>query len=501
MSASIAGCSLIDICQLPAEGKMSRVRKSPLLIISLAAALGATAIYLLPLPAVGRMSWPFVVVFAGLSLVQLFSAVLVLAEPTWTRLLFASAGALTVFALWVLVRLVGALPDPDPWIPVNSVIGFTDGVCAGLELMAAVGLAVVALGWTRPEGSLLGRILSWAGVTALSALVLMATTVGVIASSDGFAGAGFPGGTVAPQDLPAGQLSTVEYCRPDGVPLAMDLYTRPAENRDVEAAPVVMYVHGGGALGDRKTYGAGGELANHQGALFTPLQQRLNGLGFVVAAIDHRLPPATPWPAQIEDVKCAVRFLRAHAADLVIDPERIGVWGASGGGHLASLLGLTGPEDGFDVGLHLDQSSTVQAVVDMFGPTDLNDFDDAAPLGRLMARISFGSSTEVRAAASPINHVRPDAPSFLILHGTDDTTVVPRQSTRLARRLEAADVPTTLIEVQGAEHGLDTPSQRPNPEKLTSIIVDFFSTNLTSEAEVRGRSGPEATNMYPSSTS
>jgi acetyl esterase/lipase len=93
----------------------------------------------------------------------------------------------------------------------------------------------------------------------------------------------------------------------------------------------------------------------------------------VVAAIDHRLPPGAPWPAQIEDAKCAVRFLRAHAGELDVDPNRIGVWGSSGGGHLASMLGLTGPEAGFERGQYLDQSSAVQAVVDMFGGTDVND--------------------------------------------------------------------------------------------------------------------------------
>jgi acetyl esterase/lipase len=133
-------------------------------------------------------------------------------------------------------------------------------------------------------------VLAAVALAPLTALVLLGVVVGVVASSDGFAGAGFPAGTVAPRNLPAGQMSTVEYCRPDGVPLAMDLYIPPAAHTG-RAAPVAMYMHGGGILGDRKMQGIGARLANHDGALFTPLQQQLNARRFVVASIDYRLPP------------------------------------------------------------------------------------------------------------------------------------------------------------------------------------------------------------------
>jgi acetyl esterase/lipase len=308
--------------------------------------------------------------------------------------------------------------------------------------------------------------------------VVVGVALGVLASSDGFAGAGYPAGTVAPQNVPAGQMSTVEYCRPDGVPLAMDLYMPPAASTD-RPAPVAMYVHGGGlVLGDRKVRGLGAGLANHEGALFTPLQKRLNARGFVVASIDYRLAPSAPWPAQIEDAKCAVRFLRAHAAQLGIDPDRIGVWGSSGGGQLSSLLGLAGPQAGFESGQYPDESSAVQAVVDMFGPSDLNDFDDSDPFGRFIVQIDFGSSTALRRSASPITYVAPGAPPFLILQGTEDPSIRPHQSARLARRLHAAGVPATLIEVQGTGHGLTTPGQQPSPQELTATVIDFFTTKL-----------------------
>ena len=456
---------------------MRKLRRSPLLITALVAAVGGAAIYLLALPALWRMSWPYGFLFAGLGAAQVGTAVAVLARPVRRRVLLAAAAALAVVLLWALVRLAGLLPAPDPWVPVNSVIGFTDYVCAALQAIAVVGLAaVVALG-PRPRLSLPWRVL--AAVALAPVVVLVGVAVGVAASSNGFAGAGFPVSTVAPQNLPAGQMSTVEYCRPDGVPLAMDLYMPPAAVRSGRPAPVAMYVHGGGlVLGNRQRTGLGATLANHEGALFTPLQQQLNARGFVVASIDYRLSPGTPWPAQIEDAKCAVRFLRAHAAELGINPARIGVWGSSGGGQLASLLGLTRPQAGFDRGQYPDQSSAVQAVVDMFGPSDLTDFDDSDPFGRFIVQISFDSSTELRRSASPITYVVPGAPPFLILQGTEDPTIRPHQSAGLARRLHAAGVPATLIEVKGAEHGLTTPGQQPSPDELTATVIDFLTTTL-----------------------
>ena len=99
----------------------------------------------------------------------------------------------------------------------------------------------------------------------------------------------------------------------------------------------------------------------------------LTARGYVVAAIDYRLAPQYKWPAQIEDVKCAVRYLRTNAATYGIDPSRIGSWGESSGAHLASMLGVTDPSAGFE-GKEgkLDQSTTVQVVVDMCGPTDFS---------------------------------------------------------------------------------------------------------------------------------
>lgn len=459
------------------EGELSVLPRGLQLIAALLAAVGGAAIYMLALPALWRMSWPYGILFLTLGILQAGTVVALLARPTPRRALSAAAAALVVFVLWALARLARALPSPDPWIPVNSVIGFTDYICAGLELLATASLTAMAAMRPRPGRTAAGRVLTALAITPLMIIILLATVLGIFASSDGFAGAGFPAGTVPPRDLPAGEMSTVEYCRPDRVPLAMDLYMPPA-NVSRGPAPVALYVHGGGIWGDRKLYGLGAKQANHHGALFVPLQEELNERGFVVASIDYRLPPGTPWPASLEDAKCAVRFLRAHASDLDIDPERIGVWGSSGGGHLVSLLGLAGGEAGFDRGQYVDQSSTVQAVVDMFGAADLNDFERADPFAQFILRSTFGSSPDVRRAASPIIYVTPGDPPFLILHGTEDPMIPPRQSESLAASLEIAGVPVTLIKVQGAGHDLTTPGQHPSPEELVTTIVEFFEKTL-----------------------
>jgi acetyl esterase/lipase len=192
------------------------------------------------------------------------------------------------------------------------------------------------------------------------------------------------------------------------------------------------------------------------------------------------LPPGAPWPASIEDAKCAVRFLRAHAADLGIDPGRIGAWGSSGGGLLASLLGLVKTDTGFDRGQYIEQSSAVQAVVDMFGPTDLNDFGDATPFIRFCLWVGVGGSSETRRSMSAITYVNAGAPPFLILHGDQDEDIHLRQSKEFARRLEAAGVVTTLIEVQGTGHTLNSPGQRPSPKQLADTVTEFFARALAS---------------------
>ena len=188
----------------------------------------------------------------------------------------------------------------------------------------------------------------------------------------------------------------ITYCTIDGVALKMDLYhPEPAQ----DFPQLVVYVHGGSFTGGDKRSGSG--------IIDIPA---MTARGYAVAAVNYRLMPAHPFPAEVIDAKCAVRFLRAHAKEYGLRVEKIGIWGGSAGGHLAAMVGLTNGKTGFEVGDYLDQSSQVDAVVEMFGPTDLTLPVDW--LQRLLLRRAFGtddpnSALCARPARSNILQFRP----------------------------------------------------------------------------------------------
>ncbi len=259
----------------------------------------------------------------------------------------------------------------------------------------------------------------------------------------------------------------VTYCTLDGVELKMDIY-RP--QRSAAPTPALLYVHGGGWTGGDKRSG--------EGIRDIP---ELLARGYLVAAVNYRLAPRYKFPAMIEDVKCVVRFLRANAERFSINPEKIGAWGGSAGGHLVDLLGTADATAGWDVGQYLEQSSRVQAVVDMYGPTDLTVlFEGANP--RLMEQV-FGTSdrnSETLQKASPVNWVSSDDPPFLILHGERDPLVPVSQSQIFYEKLRAAGVPATFVIVKNAGHGF-APLGRPispSRQELTKMIGDFFDQYL-----------------------
>jgi len=262
----------------------------------------------------------------------------------------------------------------------------------------------------------------------------------------------------------------VTYCTRNGVALQMDIYF-PKQTENV-AIPIVVYLHGGGWTWGDKSRGPG----------MVDIPELL-ARGYVVAAVNYRLAPKYKFPAQIEDVKCAMRFLRAHALSLNIDPNRVGVWGSSAGGHLVALLGLTDASAGFDVGEYLDQSSRVQAVVDMFGPTDLITLLSGARrvFVRVVQRV-FGTTSKddpklVR--ASPLSYVSKDAPPFLILQGDEDYLVPVSQSQELYDRLKAVGANAHLVIIKNAGHGfLPHGTMNPSRAELTKMIADFFDKNL-----------------------
>ena len=459
----------------PADGRCGR---GPLLVGGAGFSLGGAAVCLAVLPALLQASLAYGLVFAAAGVAQVGLAVGLLAAPTRRRLAAAVAVSLAVVALWVLARTVG-LPDPNPWLTFDTTVGFTDWLCAALEVLAAVLLGWAALRWPHRPRVRRPLMVGLASVPPLLLAAVLAAS-GVALATDGFTTFTRAGGAVPASLPPGGGTATVTYCTQQGTKLAMDLYTPPAAAP--RPSPAVLYVHGGGfALGDRELGGLGGGLANAPGALLPQLRAALNRRGFLVASIDYRLPPLSPWPAQLDDARCAVRFLRAHASALGIDPGRIGAWGSSAGGTLVALLGLAAPQAGLDAG----QASAVQAVVDMFGAADLTDLSDSAPFPRTVARIALGGSPRVRRAASPLTYVPAgravgarNLPPFLLLHGIEDQTMPPRHSQELARQLTAAGNRVRLVLVQGAGHGLDSPGQQPTPEQLTELVADFFTRTL-----------------------
>lgn len=186
--------------------------------------------------------------------------------------------------------------------------------------------------------------------------------------------------------------------------------------------------------------------------------------GYAVASINYRLSQHAKFPAQIEDCKAAVRWLRAHANDYRLDANHFAAWGASAGGHLAAMLGTTGDIKEFDVGANLDQTSRVQAVADYFGPTDFLQMDaHRLPNGMVHDTANSPESELIGGAiqddkaktakAKPITYVTPGDPPFLICHGDQDPLVPHHQSELLEAALKKASVPVTFYTVKGAGHG------------------------------------------------
>jgi acetyl esterase/lipase len=230
-----------------------------------------------------------------------------------------------------------------------------------------------------------------------------------------------------------------------------------------EPMPVVVWVHGGAWEGGNKESGV---------FLLAPLAER----GYFCASIQYRLSSEAKFPAQIEDCKCAIRFLRAKAKEYNLDPERIGVWGGSAGGHLVALLGTSADVKELEgKGGWAGHSSKVHAVCDFCGPTDLIKIvgkSDGAkgPVGKLLGGAP-AAKKELAVLANPITHVTRDDPPFLIVHGDKDTLVPLNQSEMLAEALEKAGVEVTLHVAKGQGHGLGGP-------EVARVVREFFDAQL-----------------------
>ena len=199
------------------------------------------------------------------------------------------------------------------------------------------------------------------------------------------------------------------------------------------------------------------------------------------------------FPAQVHDVKAAVRFLRANAKRLRIDPERVGAWGAWAGGHLVAMLGLSGPKDGLEGdGPHLDQSSRVQAVVNWFGGLDFRTIR-SSPVGRLALKLGFNGrdmdglmrdflgtadrSAEVVKRASPATYADPKDPPVLTVQGERDVLVPVAEARRFHKALEDAGADSSLVLFPRAGHGFGGQHRR----KAQALLLEFFGKHLKAE--------------------
>jgi len=265
----------------------------------------------------------------------------------------------------------------------------------------------------------------------------------------------------------------VKYGEAPGKANLLDVYLPDPPDADgAPLRPLIVWIHGGGWQEGSKE---GCPAIN-----FVPH-------GYVAASINYRLTQDGKFPAQIVDCKGAIRFLRAHAAEYHIDPKRVGVWGASAGGHLVALLGTTNGLKELEgtVGGNLDQSSDVQCVADWFGPTDFLKFLEqseaagnkvtAAIVAPMIQKLFGGNIQEAHdlaVLASPIAHVSKDDPPFLIQQGDKDPLVPAAQSQTFYDALKAAGVDATLEIIPGAGHG--------NGFGMVQIVklAHFFDKNL-----------------------
>jgi acetyl esterase/lipase len=260
--------------------------------------------------------------------------------------------------------------------------------------------------------------------------------------------------------------SDVQYGNAGGRALVLDI-VRPREASE-KPRPAIVFIHGGGWSGGNKESAIGSLI---------PFASTGN---FFCATVEYRLSGEAIWPAQIQDCKAAIRWLKAHAKEYNVDPERIGVWGGSAGGHLVSMLGLTsGVRELEGEGGWPDQSSRVACVVDFCGPSD---FLAIAKVKAGAGRNAYGpvskllggpveENEELAKAASPLTYVSKDAPPFLIVHGTADKTVPLAQAESLYEALKKAGADATFVRIEGGGHGI-------GGVEVLKRVRDFFDKYL-----------------------
>ena len=269
------------------------------------------------------------------------------------------------------------------------------------------------------------------------------------------------------------QKSTLDY---ENVPLYMDIW-RP---KGVSQLPVVLFVTGGGFIASNR-------------ARLPQLRMFLAEAGYCVSTISYRVTPESIFPAPIEDVKSAIRYLKAHSNELNINPDKISVVGDSAGGYLASFVGVTNGITEFDKGDNLYVSSSIQAAVNLYGPTDLSkkaeglsdeiktQYASAASTTSLFINGIPGfniknfdsSSDELMRRANPINYIHEKSAPMLLMHGEKDQVVSPNQTDILYQALRRKGIEAYRYIIPEAGHASHIGSHWIQDEVL-NVILDFL---------------------------
>lgn len=264
----------------------------------------------------------------------------------------------------------------------------------------------------------------------------------------------------------------------DNMAMKMDILKPQTKS----SLPAIVYVTGGGFINANKD---------------SYIQQRveLAEAGYVVASIEYRVAPTAVFPEPLEDVKAAVRYLRANSAKLGINKKKVGIMGGSAGGYLVAMAGVTSNTKTFDKGENLKESSSVQAVVDTYGVSDLTKIgadynEDVQELHKSAGATEalwvngspvFGgkdggilADPQKAQAANPLTYVSAQTPPFLLFHGDADVVVSPSQSQLVYDALQAKNVESELYYVKGAAHGGPIWVQKPIMDK----VITFFNKHL-----------------------
>jgi len=246
------------------------------------------------------------------------------------------------------------------------------------------------------------------------------------------------------------------------------------KNPSSTARPAVIFIHGGGwSTGSYKGGSSKPYLAQH---------------GYVAVSIEYRLSNVAPWPAQLDDCKMAVRWLRSNAAKYGVDPGHIAAWGGSAGAHLACFLGTTGNQPQLEgLGGYAGVSSQVQAVVDNSGPVEFTTGSEGlkgstptqdSPMLITLFGGSFADKSDIYKQGSPITYVKAGDPPFLVIHGDQDRSVPIEQARKMVAALKAAHVPVEYIVIHNGGHGGKSmpgfPSPAPTEKEINRQALAFL---------------------------